>query len=192
MTSSEIQRPDPDDPRARTLAANAGFEIVEVDGQVWFFDRRTRGPTIAAAVSGGVGAITSINALILTLSLLAGSPLAASWIAVAIVAVIATAAFGVCRGALELRRRRAECPRARLRPIVRVDRARGSLLDPDGRELAPVHAVRGVRAMLIGSSAPAVALRLPTGKRIDVFRGSLFGTDVERGLEVLAELGFAR
>jgi hypothetical protein len=183
--------PSPDDPSARVLAAHAGFEIVEVDRHVWFFDRRTRGPSIAAAVSGGVGAITSINALLLGLSLLTGSDLGASWPAVVIITVLAAIGFGICRGALELRQRRASCPRATLRPLAWLDRRRGSLFDADGRELAPVGAVRAARAIQIGSSAPALALRLPNGRRIDVYQGSLFGSDIDRGLAALAELGFA-
>jgi len=141
----------PDDRSARILLEHAGFEIVEAGDRVWFFDRRTRGPIIAASVSGGLAAIASINALLLTTSLLAGAGLGASWLAVAIVAALALLA-----------------------------------------SIARVAQVRATRAMLIGSSAPAVTLRLPGGAGIEVYRGTLIGGGVDHALEALARLGFAR
>ncbi len=66
------------------------------------------------------------------------------------------------------------------------------LLDADARLLAPIAQVRGGRALLIGSSAPAVALWPPRRGRIDVFRGSIIGGGIEPALRALAEYGFAR
>lgn len=182
----------PDDRSARILAENAGFEIVEVDDRVWFFDRRIRGPTIAAAVSGGVGAIALVNAMLLTTSTLTGGELGGSWLAVAIVFALALAGIGVCSLSLKLRRRRVERPRAELRPLAILDRAAGMLLDADGREIAPVAQVCGGRGMLVGSSAPAVFLKPPERGRIEIYRGSLVGGRLDDVLRVLAELGFSR
>lgn len=174
------------------MAEHAGFEIVAVGERVWFFDRRIRGPTLAAAISGGAGAIALINALLLTVAWLTGGELADSWEAAAIVFVIALLGVGVCRATLGLRQRRLARPRAELRPLAMVDRATGMLLDADGRSIAPVASVRGARGLLIGSSAPAVFLQPPGAARIEVFRGTLVGGGLERVLDVLAELGFAR
>lgn len=183
------------DSRPRVLAEGAGFEIVATGDRVWFFDRRTRGPMIAASVSGGVAAIATINAVLLTTSRLAGGGLDGPWGAIAIVLImliIAVLAGSICRFSLQLRRRRLERPHAELRPLAIVDRTTGMLLDGDGRTIAPVHQVRAGRAMLISSSAPSVALRPPRGGRIDVFRGTLIGGGIDGALRVLAELGFAR
>lgn len=182
----------PDDRSARVLAENAGFEIVEVGGRVWFFDRRTRGPIIAAAVSGGVAAIALVNTILLTVAQLTGAELGSSWPVVVIVAALGLLGGLVCSLSLKLRRRRAERPRAELRPLAMVDRATGMLLDGDGRSVAPVARVRGRRAMLIGSSAPAVVIQPPGRPRIEVFRGSLVGGGIDRALAALAELGFDR
>lgn len=182
----------PDDRSARILIEHAGFEIVEAGDRVWFFDRRTRGPIIAASVSGGLAAIASINALLLATSLLAGAGLGASWLAVAIVAALALLASLVCAGSLKLLRLRRARPRAELAAIVIVDRSTQTLLDGSARPLAPVAQVRATRAMLIGSSAPAVTLRLPGGAGIEVYRGTLIGGGVDHALEALARLGFAR
>lgn len=182
----------PDDRSARVLLEHAGFEIVEAGERVWFFDRRTRGPIIAASVSGGLAAIAAINGLLLTTSLVAGGGLGASWLASAIVAALALLAGLVCAGTLKLLRRRRARPRVELAPIVILDRSSGTLLDGSGRTLAPAAQVRATRAMLIGSSAPAVTLRLPGGASIEVFRGTLIGGGVDHALEALARLGFAR
>lgn len=182
----------PDDRSARILAEHAGFEIVEAGGRVWFFDRRTRGPILAAAVSGGVGGIALINTILLTVAWLTGAELAPSWHAPAIVFVLAVLGFVICSLSLKLRRRRAERPRVELRPLAIVDRTTGMLLDADGRSLAPVAQVRGRRAMLIGSSAPAVIIQPPGAGRIEVFRGTLIGGGIDPALAVLAQLGFAR
>jgi hypothetical protein len=183
---------NPDDPSARILAEHGGFEIVATRERAWFFDRRTRGPTLAAAIGGGIGAIASINALLLTVAWLTGGELADSWQAAAIVFVIALLGVGVCSLSLKLRRRRVERPRAELRPLAMVDRATGMLLDADGRSIAPVAQVRGGKGLLIGSSAPAVFIHPPSLARIEVFRGTLVGGGIDRAVEVLAELGFAR
>ncbi|KIG14450.1 hypothetical protein DB30_06793 [Enhygromyxa salina] len=186
------RRVDPDDRSARIIAANAGFEIVEVEGRVWFFDRRTRGPGIAAAVSGGVAGITLINAFVMALGALSGANLGGSWWGALALGGVAALAGGVCRAALALRQRRLGCKRADLRPIAMVDRAGGTVLDARGTAIAPVAQVRAGRGMLIGSSAPALFLRPPGGGRIEVFRGSLFGGGIERAQVALAKLGFSR
>lgn len=183
---------NPDDRSARVLAENAGFEIVALGDRVWFFNRRTFGPAIAASVSGGVAAIASINALLITISLLAGGGIDAPWLAVVIVIAVALLASSICWASLKLRRRRLERPRTELRPLAMVDRTAGMLLDGDGQSIAPVAQVRAGRGMLIGSSAPAVVLRPPRGRRIEVGRGSLAGGGIDQALAVLAELGFAR
>ncbi|PRQ08142.1 hypothetical protein [Enhygromyxa salina] len=183
---------DPDDRGARIIAANAGFEIVEVEGRVWFFDRRTRGPGIAAAVSGGVAAITLINAAVMALGNLSGAGLGVSWWGVLALGGVAALAGGICRAALALRQRRVGQRRADMRPIVMADRATGALLDEHGELIAPLAQVRAGRGMLVGSSAPALFLRPPGVGRIEVFRGSLFGGGVERAQVALAELGFSR
>jgi hypothetical protein len=73
-----------------------------------------------------------------------------------------------------------------------VDRTNATLLDGQGTVIAPLAQVRAGRGMLIGSSAPALFLRPPSGGRIEVFRGSLFGGGIERAQLGLAELGFSR
>jgi hypothetical protein len=183
---------NPDDRSARILAENVGFEIVEVDDRVWFFDRDIRAPTVAAAVSGGVGAIALVNAMLLTVATLTGGELGGSWIAVAIVAGVGLLGLGVCSLSLKLRRRRVERPRAELCPLAIVDREAGMLLDAAGREIAPVAQVRGARGLLIGSSAPAVFLTPPKRSRIEVYRGTLIGGGIDDALRILADLGFAR
>lgn len=183
---------NPDDRGARVIAANAGFEIVEVGERVWFFDRRTRGPVIAAAVSGGVAGITLINAMMIGLGNLSGGGFGAPWWVVLLLVGIAALAGGICRATLAIRERRASCPRASLRAIVMVDRASGTLLDGGGQAIAATTQVRAARGMLIGSSAPALVLRPPDGRRIEVFRGSLFGTGLDGALAAMAELGFLR
>lgn len=182
---------NPDDHSAQILAENAGFEWVEVEGRVWFFDRRTRGPTIAAAVSGGVGAIALVNSLLLTVAQLTGGELGTSWWAVLIVSCIALAGLGACKLSLDLRRKRVEQPRAQLRPLAIVDRDLGMLLDGEARELAPIAQVRAGRGLLVGSSAPAVFLLPPHGPRIEVYRGSLLPAALDDVLAVLRDLGFS-
>lgn len=182
----------PDDRGARVIAANAGFEIIEVGGRVWFFDRRTRGPVIAAAVSGGVAGITLINASLMGLGNLTGGEFGAPWVVLLVLVGIAALAGGICRAALTIRQRRANCPRAGLRPIVMVDPERGMLLDGDGQAIAAITQVRAARGMLIGSSAPALVLKPPGKRRIEVFRGSLFGTGLDSALAAMAGLGFLR
>src|SRR5690606_6908311 len=110
----------PDHRSARILAEHAGFEIVEVGDRVWFFDRRTRGPVLAAAVSGGVAVIALVNAILLAVAQLTGAELG-SWPAVVIVAALGLLGALVCSQSLKLRRRRAERPRAELRPLAMVD-----------------------------------------------------------------------
>jgi hypothetical protein len=174
------------------MAEHGGFEIVATRERAWFFDRRTRNPTLAAAVSGGIAAITLINALLLALSWLTGGELADSWQPAAIVFAIALLSIGVCSFSLKLRRARVERPRSELRPLAVVDRATGTLLDGEGRTIAPVAQVRGARGLLVGSSAPAVFIQPPEGARIEVFRGTLVGGGIDRALDALVELGFAR
>jgi hypothetical protein len=183
---------NPDDHSARILAEHGGFEIVATRERAWFFDRRTRGPTLAAAISGGVGAIALVNSMLLTTAWLTGGELADSWHPGAIVLAIGLLGVGVCSASLKLRRRRVERPRAELRPLAMVDRTTGMLLDADGRNIAPVAQVRGAKGLLVGSSAPAVFIHPPSSRRIEVFRGTLVGGGIDRALEVLAELGFAR
>jgi hypothetical protein len=180
------------DSRPRVLAEGAGFEIVAVGDRVWFFHRRTWGPTIAASVSGGVAAIATINVVLLTTSRLAGGGLDAPWAAIAIVLLVAVLGGSICWFSLKLRRRRLERPHAELRPLAIVDRTTGMLLDGDGLTIAPVTHVRAGRAMMISSTAPSVALRPPRGPRIEVCRGTLIGGGIDGVLRVLAELGFAR
>lgn len=183
---------NPDDRSARLIAANVGFEIVEVGDRVWFFDRRTRGPGITAAVSGGLAGITLINGGLMTLGNLTGGEFGAPWLVVLALAGVVALAGGVCRAALGVRQRRVNCPRAELTPIVMVDRASGTLLDSEGQTIAALAQVRATRGVPIGTSASSLVLRPPDGRRIEVFRGSLMIGGLERALTGLAELGFSR
>jgi hypothetical protein len=183
--------PDPDDRSARVIAANAGFEIVEVGGRVWFFDRRTRGPGLAAAISGGVAGITLTNGVLLTVGNLTGAEFGAPWLGVLVLAGVAALAGGICRAALAVRQRRASCPRAELRAIVMVDRASGTLLDGEGRTIAPLAQVRAGQGLLLASSAPALFLWPPNRSRIEVFRATLIGGGLQGARAALAEVGFS-
>ena len=184
---------EPDDRSARVLASNAGFEIIEVGSRVWFFDRRTRGLGIAAAVSGGVAALTLINGALLTLMNLTGSSTSASlpWVAVLAAFGIMLVAGTICWATLKLRSQRVSCARAQLHPLAIVDRASGVVLGAERQVIAPVAQVRARRVMLISSSAPSIELRAPDGWHVEVFRGSMFGGGVEAVLSTLTQLGFA-
>lgn len=182
----------PDDPSARVLAAHAGFEIVEVGSQVLFFDRRTRGPIIAAAVSGGVTGIALINLVMITISLLVGGGFPATWSAMASVAIVVTLAIAVLVFSLQLLARRRARPRSGLSMLARLDRSTGMLFDGRGRAVAPVAQVRATRGMLLSSSAPSLVLRPPQGGQIEVFRGTPIGGGIDPVLEVLVQFGFAR
>lgn len=186
-----VGEPSPDDPRATVLVENAGFEIVEHDGRVWFFDRRSWGPGVAAAVSGGVAGLVAVNAIVFLAALVAGSPIG-PWPVLLVELALAAVAGAVCMFAVQLRSRRLSRPRAELAPLAMVDRrdAQAILLDGSGRPIVPVTEVRAGKALQIGSSAPAVVLRIPGRRVLRVFRGSLFGGGIESALEVLRRLGF--
>lgn len=193
MTSSSpvMPQPDasPDAAIAAVLASSAGYEIVATPGWAWVYDRRTRGPAIAAAVSGGITFIVGMNALIFVILALAGQPIA-PWPVLAVELGLAALAGGICRAALKLRRDRSEAPREQLSPLVQLDRHHGMVLDGRGQALAPAAQVQAYRAMRIDSSAPSLMIRFPDNRRMEVARGSLFGGGLESAKGALRELGF--
>ncbi|NVB36978.1 hypothetical protein G6O69_03995 [Pseudenhygromyxa sp. WMMC2535] len=181
----------PDAPEVKILAHNAGFEIVASADRAWCFDRRTRGPGIAAAVSGGLAGVLFVNAAVALVLALGGGAIGPWWLPL-LEAGLGVIAGLVCKFSLNLRQARFACERAKLRPLVVVDRHAGLAYDADGQALARTDEIPARKGMLIDSSAPALRLLLPSGKRVEVFRGSLFGGGIEAGLEALRELGFAK
>ena len=181
--------PNPDDSKVQVLDAHAGYELVASDEWLWCFDRRTYGPGIAAAVSGGVAGIVGINALVFLLAALGGSPLG-PWPIIVVESALVLIAAAVCSFSLRLRQRRFAQPRAELRPLLQVDRRAAMVLDGQGRPLAPLAQAAAGRGMQMGSSAPALFVYLPGRSRLRVFRGSLFGGGIDRARSALGRIGF--
>ncbi len=171
------------------LGHSSGFEVVLAQRQVFFYDRRTRGPGILAAVAGGLTFILVMNAAVFGLMIsLDGDPkLGLSVAAGELVAACVTGGL-TWLGLRRLADRRA-ASYAQLEPIVVADLGAGQLLDAQGRAFAPLSAARVAKAMLVTSSAPGVYMRVEGAGRYEVFRGSLFGRGVEYLLERLHGLG---
>ena len=174
--------------RAKVLVAGGGgFEIVQDGARVWCFDRRTRGPWVGVWVAGGLASLLLINALVMGAISIAGQ---GSWIVVAVELVLAGVAFAVARVFHRLRKRRDAAPRSSMRPLVIIDLDDQMVLDGAGRPIAPVAEVAAARAMALTSSAPALVLRPPKGRGIEVFRGSILGGGLGDAQAVFGRLGF--
>ncbi|OBB14442.1 hypothetical protein A5731_13210 [Mycolicibacterium conceptionense] len=77
------------------------------------------------------------------------------------------------------------------RPVAVFDRARGVLIDGDGKVLAPLSQVQLARRMQLGSSSPKLVAVTPSGDRI-LKRGNPFNGGIGNLDEVLTAAVYGR
>lgn len=161
-----------------------GTELVRKDGELWIVERPAP-PNTALFVLGLLAALALVNAVVqLLLAIRGGSSHA---IAAVILLAVGGALVSIAVAVHRRGRRRAAVEPA---PVLIVDLAGQRLLDPGRRELAPLAAVRLERVFQATSSARALALRWPAGKRV-IARGNPFGDSVDDCESALRAQGLA-
>lgn len=166
------------------IGAGGGYQVVRVEDRVLFLDRGTQGPAIVGLVAGGLCAMGLVWTGVVAAGSVPDVPPSAAWVPLAI-AVVTGAIAGLAWRAF---RRRSDAPAGSLTPLLIADLAAGSLLDADGRVLAPLDAVRVQVGLTATSSAPSLSLSWPGG-RCEVLRGGLAGGGLAGPREALAALG---
>lgn len=149
----------------QVLADNGGYVLAEIGARLLFVKRRII-PTWMVYVPG---LLTVIGVANVAIQLVAGNVAAAGVIAAACVVSGATV-----RAALRSRRRARATPLEAKDAFVQLDLEGRRLLDWDGQVLAALDQVRFVTTMQLTSSARALAIAWPGGKRV-VYRGDPFG-----------------
>ncbi|WP_157965528.1 hypothetical protein [Euzebya rosea] len=145
----------PVSPNARVLTSSSGVVVIEDGPLVVVADRRLVGPAVAAFVVGLVWVIAVGG---MTAAAVTGD-LPVPWpVALLAPSVVPLPILVLLLRALQAARRR---PLDHLAVSAVFDRAAGALRDPQGRPIAPLTHVRVGRRVQVGSSSPALVVRMP-------------------------------
>ena len=143
------------------LADNGGYVLTEVEARLLFFKRRII-PTWMVYVPGLLTVIGLANVVI---QVVVGNVAAAG------VILVACGVSGASlRAALRSRRQARAKPLEAKDALVQLDLDGGRLLKGDGRVLSALDEVRVEKSMQLTSSARALTIVWPGGKRV-VYRG---------------------
>ena len=145
----------------QVLADNGGYVLAEVDGRLLFFKRRII-PTWMVYVPGLLTFIAAANVVI---QLVVGNVVAAG-----VILAVSVASGAGLRAAMHSRRRARARPLKAEDALVQLDLEGRRLLEGGGQVLAALDEARVEKSMQVTSSARALTIRWPGGKRV-VYRG---------------------
>lgn len=183
------------EPAQPRVLADSGATVVAEHGPLVVVIDRGSGPLattafvlgVLAVVFGGFGAVTLALAASTGRGADADVPPMASAVFLAVGLALAAATIAVVRRIKAKHRQ----PLTGYRPVAVFDRARGVLIDGDGKVLAPLSQVQLARRMQLGSSSPKIVAVTPSGDRI-LKRGNPFNGGIGNLDEVLTAAVYGR